>query len=104
MNVYVESGIHLSEMAQATGGTLLGCDSEVRTITTDSRSVEPGAMFIAIRGERFDGHDYINKAYEAGAACVLAECIPEGIIPLGAGGLVVENSVKALGDIAKYRK
>ncbi|MBQ8696439.1 MAG: UDP-N-acetylmuramoyl-tripeptide--D-alanyl-D-alanine ligase, partial [Clostridia bacterium] len=45
-----------------------------------------------------------NKAYEAGAACVLAECIPEGIIPLGAGGLVVENSVKALGDIAKFRK
>ena len=104
MNVYVESGIHLSEIARATGGTLIGRDGEVRTITTDSRSVEPGAMFIAIRGERFDGHDYINKAYEAGAACVLGDHIPEGVIPLGAGGVVVRDTVKALGDIAKYRK
>ncbi len=104
MNVYVESGIHLSEIARVTGGTLLGQDGEVRTITTDSRNVEPGAMFIAIRGERFDGHDYINKAYEAGAACVLAEHISDGVIPLGAGGVVVGNTVKALGDIAKYRK
>lgn len=104
MNVYVESGIHLSEIARVTGGRFLGRDGEVRTITTDSRSVEPGAMFIAIRGERFDGHDYITKAYEAGAACVLGERIPDGIIPLGAGGVEVEDTVKALGDIAKYRK
>jgi len=104
MNVYVESGIHLGDIARVTGGKLLGRDGEVRTITTDSRSVEPGAMFIAIRGERFDGHDYITKAYEAGAACVLGEHIPDGVIPLGAGGVQVGDTVKALGDIAKYRK
>lgn len=104
MNIYVESGIFVSEMARVTGGRPVGADSEVRTITTDSRSVEPGAMFIAIRGERFDGHDYIQQAYEAGAACVLAETIPDGVIPLGAGGITVKDTIRALGDIARYRK
>ena len=104
MNIFMETGIKLSQIASITGGRLCGADKEVRTITTDSRSVEVGDMFIAIRGERFDGHDFIEGAYRAGAACILAEKMEETLIPLDCGAVVVGDTVRALGDIAKYCK
>jgi UDP-N-acetylmuramoyl-tripeptide--D-alanyl-D-alanine ligase len=59
-----------------TGGRLLNAQIAAGTftgVTIDSRSVQPGQLFVAIRGERHDGHDYIEQAVAAGAAGVLSE-------------------------------
>lgn len=65
----------LMEIAQAVGGTLLdqSDQTKISSVTTDTRKMEPGCLFIPIRGERFDGHDYIETALAAGAAGVLSE-------------------------------
>ena len=55
----------------AAGG--IGRDPEIRLVTADSRSVAPGALFVAVRGTRADGHDHAAAAARAGAAAVLAE-------------------------------
>ena len=69
--------IKLSELVSAVGGTLLGdyrnMDAEIGCVDTDSRNVRPGALFIPLVGERFDGHTYITAALEKGAAgCLTA--------------------------------
>ena len=66
-------------------------------ISKDTRCVNDGDLFIAIRGERFDGHDFVLRAAELGASAVLVEHPIEGCpIPQ----LVVKDSVLALGEIA----
>lgn len=66
--------------AQLCGGRIIGkCteDAQIARVIIDSRAVEPGDMFVAYRGERADGHDYIPAAFAKGAACCLAERAPE---------------------------
>ena len=53
-------------------------DRELGRIVIDSRRVQPGDLFVAYRGEKVDGHDYIPTAFDKGAACCLAERVPEG--------------------------
>ena len=56
-----------------------GDDGKVITgITADSREVKPGYLFIAVRGTKSDGHEFIGKAVEAGSAAVICENLPEG--------------------------
>ena len=50
--------------AEAIAGTLHGRREWFRGVTTDSRAVAPGDLFVAIKGERFDGHDYVAQALE----------------------------------------
>lgn len=72
---------------------------EISSVTTDSRSVEKGCLFAAIKGENSDGHDYIGAAIEKGALCVIAERVSEsGTLPI----IVVKNTVEALGDLAAF--
>jgi UDP-N-acetylmuramoyl-tripeptide--D-alanyl-D-alanine ligase len=59
-------------IAEITGGTAVG-DGKVTGISTDTRSLEPGALFVALRGETFDGHDFLSAAMEAGAGAVLVD-------------------------------
>lgn len=67
------------------------------SVCTDSREVEPGGLFCAIRGERVDGHTYIPTAQTAGCACVLCEQVPEGL----AGCYIrVADTVAALSRLA----
>ena len=63
----------VSELLTATGGTLLagGASAAVTSVSTDSRKAGEGALFIPLTGERFDGHDYIDKALALGADAVL---------------------------------
>ena len=65
----------LDAFAEAAGGRIRGeADAEITGISIDSRSLEPGDAFIAIKGDRFDGHDYAAAALEAGAGvAVIAE-------------------------------
>lgn len=61
------------EIAQATGGELIGADVKVKCVSTDTRTIEPGALFVAVKGERFDGNDYIEQAAQNGAAAAISD-------------------------------
>ena len=70
------------EICAAVGGTLLqDSGAPVTGVTTDSRAVQPGQLFIPLVGERFDGHAYISKALEGGAAGCLTAAAPETLLP-----------------------
>jgi UDP-N-acetylmuramoyl-tripeptide--D-alanyl-D-alanine ligase len=60
------------EAAAATGGTNSG-DWIASGVSIDSRTLEPGDLFIALRGPNFDGHDYLNAAFAAGAAAAMVD-------------------------------
>ncbi len=80
----------------------LGCDFEY--ICTDSREADDKTMFVATRGERVDGHDYIVSAIDKGCRCILCEYVPSDIVGKKACFVVVENSTDAFADAARgYR-
>jgi UDP-N-acetylmuramoyl-tripeptide--D-alanyl-D-alanine ligase len=63
----------LSSVARAVDGTSTDAEVEVRSVVTDSREAGPGAMFVALRGERLDGHRFVHEAFGNGAAAVLVD-------------------------------
>ena len=88
----------LAEAAAAVGGTLDGADPEARVtgpVVVDSRQVQPGGLFVAVAGDRVDGHDYAVKAVADGAVAVLASR------PVGVPAIVVDDVVTALGLLAR---
>ena len=89
----------LEQAAQAANADIrYPSDIVLKGAASDNRKVLPGQLFVAIPGERSDGHDYAAAAVEAGAAAVLAERDPFGG-EAKAPVLLVENSVQALGRI-----
>jgi UDP-N-acetylmuramoyl-L-alanyl-D-glutamate--2,6-diaminopimelate ligase len=82
---------------RAIGAGALGA-LEVRGLTQDSRRVEPGSLFVAIRGEHVDGHDLVDAARAAGAAAAIVEVPVPDPIPQ----VVVERSRAALADAAAW--
>ena len=90
------------EICAAVGGVLLqGSDAAVTQVSTDSRSVPAGALFVPLVGERFDGHAYIGKALEAGAAGCLTARMPEVLLP-GKFYIQVEDTRLALKALASW--
>lgn len=89
----------LQEVAGAVDGRIRdGSPSlEVTEVTTDSRRVPPGSLFVALRGEQQDGHDYIDQALTSGAAAYLAERAAGARAP----GIVVPDTWRALGALAR---
>ena len=73
-------------------------DTEINEVKYDSRAVRPGDLFVAIRGYATDGHQYIGKALEQGAAAIVCEEAPAGV-----PAVVVENARRALAEIAANR-
>lgn len=67
-------------------------------VCTDSRALRHGCLFVALRGERFDGHDYIEAAIAAGAAAVMVE---RDLGPLAVAQLQVPDTTTALGQLAR---
>lgn len=88
----------LSQVAEAVGGRLLGLDRELSGISTDTRTVAAGQLFIALNGERFDAHDFLEQAVSAGAVAVLIA--DEKKVPLGVSAVVVNDTRLALGCFA----
>jgi len=74
-------------------------ESEVEAICFDSRKAAPGVLFVAVRGTESDGHAFIEKAIDLGAAAILCEELPSNISE-NVSYFLVENSAKALGIIA----
>ena len=63
----------LSEAALATGAELRGSDAAFESVGTDTRSLAPRALFVALKGERFDGHNFVAEARTAGAVAAMVE-------------------------------
>jgi len=84
----------LSFLAQACGGRLAGADCEFGAVSIDSRTLAPGDLFVAIRGERFDGHDFAAVARDRGA-CGLLVSRP---LPVELPQVVVGDTLVALAD------
>ena len=90
------------EICAAVNGVLLqGSDAAVTQVSTDSRSVPAGALFVPLVGERFDGHAYIGKALESGAAGCLTARMPEVLLP-GKFYIQVEDTRLALKALASW--
>ncbi len=92
----------LEEITEAVGGVLISGDTDkpgktVTSVSTDSREIQPGGLFIALRGDNFDGHDHAAEAMEKGAACVISE----RELPLSAC-IRVSSTYAALLDLASY--
>ena len=75
------TGCTVQELCAAVGGTLLQESGAVVTeVSTDSRSIPAGALFVPLAGERFDGHDYLDAALESGAAGCLTARKPASLL------------------------
>lgn len=93
----------LTEVINATNGKLLNPEIKVDSIekiTTDSRQIVAHSLFIPLKGERFDGHEFITSVYDKGARAVLT--MEEGVKDKRLATILVDNTRKALLDLARY--
>ena len=100
----MQNGITAHALARMCRGILQNeenSDFKIYSLCTDSREAESGALFIALKGERVDGHDYIVNALNAGCRCILCEYVPTNISGRMAAYGVVENSIDA--DLVRAR-
>ena len=89
----------LSDLLIALPDAKLTAPANFRGVTTNSKTVEPGNLFVALRGERFDAHDFLADVVARGAAAVVVERLPAGLaIP----ALIVPDTRHALGQIAHW--
>ena len=88
----------LEQIATAVGGSLDQADPQaiVTGAAADSRLLSPGDLFVAIVGDRVDGHDYAAAAFESGAVAVLAQR------PIDGPAILVADPVTALGSLAHH--
>ncbi|MEI9936850.1 MAG: UDP-N-acetylmuramoyl-tripeptide--D-alanyl-D-alanine ligase [Pseudomonadota bacterium] len=86
----------LAQVATLCAGTRLGADAECVGVTTDTRVDLRGQLFVALRGERFDGHDFALQALEQGAAGVVVERERPGL----RAAVTVTSTLNALGNLA----
>ena len=99
------ASISLSQVAAATGGELFGADISFNQVFTDSRKVVDGGLFVALRGENFDGHAYVGNVQQAGALAAVVDSVQE--LPVDSRSftqLKVDNTLKALGQIAEQNR
>lgn len=91
----------LSQLAQWCDGRLLGEDAVVNSVSIDSRKIGENALFIALKGEQVNGHDYVGKAQQTGAVAALVSQSQDVAI----SQIIVADTEKALADIAAvYRQ
>lgn len=93
----------LSQAAQVLGGQLVGADAEFFAVSSDSRRIAAGDLFVALKGENFDGAQFIAAAAQSGAVAALVnQDSGFGIQDAGMPILLVEDTRKALGQLAAY--
>lgn len=94
----------IEDVLKATNGKIVSGSEEtqINGLTTDSRAVSGGKLFVPLVGEKFDAHDFINAAFDLGAAAALCHKDTDGM--LGKTIIKVKDTRIALGDIARYYK
>ncbi|MFP4346704.1 MAG: UDP-N-acetylmuramoyl-tripeptide--D-alanyl-D-alanine ligase [Desulfococcaceae bacterium] len=102
----------VSDLLSATGGEWLGGNPEHRfsAISIDSRTLPADALFFAVRGERLDGHDYIDQAIARGASGIVVDQEKTGVLSIrkwteqGIACVAVTDTTDALGDLARFHR
>ena len=89
----------LSDIAGSLGGELLGPDATVTSVSTDTRTLEPGALFVALHGERTDGHGFVAEAFARGAAGAVVQRERRSSDPAGSV-VLVDDPGRALLELA----
>ena len=92
--------MRVSEAAFALGVKHRGEDVCFTRVSTDSRNIQPGDLFVALRGERFDGHGYCGAARDAGAVAALCDVAGAALTPADMPLVVVNDTLKGLGQLA----
>ncbi len=93
-----------TELVEAVGGRLLWGETSMtfNGVTTDSRKVTKNSLFIPLIGEKFDGHDYIEQCFNAGASvCLTSKLLPQ---VSGCAAVFVSDTAKALRDLAAWHR
>lgn len=88
----------LQQLAEITDGTLAGDDRPIDAVTTDTRTVDAGGLFVALKGERFDAHDFAADAISAGAGALLVS----KHLPVAVPQVIVADTRIALGRMAAW--
>jgi UDP-N-acetylmuramoyl-tripeptide--D-alanyl-D-alanine ligase len=89
----------LTQLQPRLSGATMSAAAAFDGVSTDSKNIAPGNLFVALRGERFDGHDFLADVAAKGAAAVVVERMPEG---LNLPALIVPDTRIALGEIAAH--
>lgn len=90
--------MHLSEAAIALNAKRVGADVQFDSVGSDSRNVKAGQLFVALKGENFDGNTFADEAIKKGAAAVMVSDSAVEVEP----ALLVQDTRLALGELAKY--
>jgi UDP-N-acetylmuramoyl-tripeptide--D-alanyl-D-alanine ligase len=101
------NALTLSQIAQFAGGSLSPGTGEIRLskVSTDSRTLKPGELFVALRGENFDGHKFVEAVAKAGAAGAMVDLHWHGKVPNGFALIRVPDTLVAYQNLAaNYRK
>jgi len=93
--------INLEQAAKVLNATLVGENVLFTSVGTDSRQIKAGQLFVALKGEKFDGHAYAEQALKEGAAAIMvqADCVAQDSLSTA---LVVADTYQALGQLASY--
>ncbi|AZC20602.1 MULTISPECIES: UDP-N-acetylmuramoyl-tripeptide--D-alanyl-D-alanine ligase [Pseudomonas] len=93
--------LKLSEVAAPLNARLIAGDARFSGVSIDSRAIQPGQLFVALTGPRFDGHDYLNEVAGKGAVAALVEReIPDSTLPQ----LLVKDTRLALGQLGALNR
>jgi UDP-N-acetylmuramoyl-tripeptide--D-alanyl-D-alanine ligase len=93
--------MRVAEAALALGAGHRGADALFTAVGTDSRSVRRGELFVALRGERFDAHQYLGAAQAAGAAAAMVDVAGAALAPAGLPLIQVDNTHHGLTQLAQ---
>ncbi len=107
--------LEIHEILKATQGRLISGrqDTRIRGISIDSRTIKPGECFIAIKGDNFDGHDFVAEVVRKGAKTIVVQGTGFPSPALGAGRvqgtekasvIAVKDTIRALGDLARFQR
>lgn len=90
----------LSTLASILEGQLIGADADFSGVSLDSRAIKAGTLFVAVTGEKFDGHTFIEQAKNQGAAAALVDRAVSSELPT----ILVADTRKALGQLAALHR
>ena len=93
--------LKLSELTGALNGRLVSADASFNGVSIDSRAIQPGQLFVALTGPRFDGHDYLNDVAAKGAVAALVE---REVADSPLAQLVVKDTRQALGQLGAMNR
>ena len=86
--------------ARAVGGSVIGAAVPFSRVTTDTRGLVPGDLFVALKGERFDGHDFVAQAQRSGAAAALVD--RSRATSLDGNLIAVDDPLRSLAALATF--